>query len=335
MNRNNSTITKVSAIPAREIEELVQSAETVLILSHIDPDGDALGSQLAFAEYVRSLGKQAVLIREAVIPSKYSFLPSIETITHIDELPVDFSCDLAVVLECPSYERMGRASSYLTPNLPIINIDHHFESGDFGDVRWIDPTRSSVGEMIYEYFSSIEFSINASIATQLYTAIITDTGRFRYQSTSPRTMVIAGELIGAGANPKSICDKVYFNLSQSTMLLTSHVLRSMEFLEDGTICFLTLTHDMLEKSGADRSESDGLVDFTMFTDKVIAGVLFKEGTESNTRVSLRSRDGINVAEIASTFGGGGHFNASGCTIPKNIDESKKIILKALSEKIHG
>lgn len=329
MTRTNSTQSGSAVIPYAEIKEILKCGRKILVVSHVDPDGDAIGSQLAFAAYLKQLGKDVLLVREKDIPHKYQFLPHLENIKPIDSLPVGTRVDTAVVLECPNFGRIGRAASLLGDDVTIISIDHHRDSGELGAVNWIEPDRSSVGEMVYEYFAAVGYPIDAAVATQLYTAILTDTGRFRYQSTAPRTMQIAGELIRAGADPKLICDSVYYNLSQSTVKLTARVLSTIEFHQDGTVCFLTLTKKMLTESGANMAESDGLVDFSLFANGVVVGALLKAHDETQTRVSLRSRDGINVAAIAALFGGGGHFNASGCTMPMNLIDAKSELLRIL------
>lgn len=325
----------VTTPPVREIRHLLEQSSRLLVASHIDPDGDAIGSQLALAEYLRRLGKEVYLVREAPVPHKYRFLPGIDRITHIDDYPDDFTVDTAVVLECPAPQRVGRAARFLEGDVRVINLDHHYESGEFGTVNWIDPTRSSVGEMTFELLEGLEFELTPEVAEQLYTAIMTDTGRFRFQSTAPRTMEIVGRLIGAGADPKKITDNVYFNLTASTMKLTARVLSTLEYFDDQRICVLTLTNAMLAETGAEMSESDGLVDFTLFTDTVEAGALFKEQDATSTRVSLRSRDGINVADLAMQYGGGGHFNASGCTVPKGLAEAKQELVQRMTEARHG
>ena len=331
MTKTDSIHQVFSTLPASEIKQVIERSRRVLVASHVDPDGDALGTQLAFAEYLKFMNKEVVLVREAEIPSKYHFLPDVETIIHIDSLPANINIDTAVIIDCPNVERIGQASSLIRDSVNVISIDHHRDSGDFGMINWNVPESSSAGEMIYEYFLAVGFEINKSVATQLYTAILTDTGRFRYQSTLPRTMQIAGELIKAGAEPKIVYDNVYYNLSITTMKLTARVLNTIEFHQKGTICLLTLTRSMLNDTGADMTESDGLVDFTLHTKGVVVGALLKEQDSSHTRVSLRSRDGINVANIAARFGGGGHFNASGCTIPTDLATARKELLRLLGE----
>ena len=314
--------------PIHEIRRLLDRSRRVLVASHVDPDGDAIGSQLAFGAFLRQLGKEVFLVREAEIPGKYRFLTGVDQIRPFDDFPSDFTVDTAVVLECPTTDRVGRAACFLTGDIQILNIDHHYDSGTFGTVNWIDPTKSSVGEMAFELFDEYGYAFPPDVAEQLYTAILTDTGRFRFPSTSSRTMDIVGRLIAAGANPKKITDDVYFRLSAPTMKLMGRVLSTIEFHDDNRICLLSLTRQMLEETGADLSDSDGLVDFAMFCDTVEIGGLLKEHN-GRTRVSLRSRDSINVADVAAEFGGGGHFNAAGCTIPSALPDARKHLIEVL------
>ncbi len=332
-NKNNAPM--VTAPPVAEIRDILENSKRVLVASHVDPDGDAIGTQLAFAFYLRKLGKEVFLVREADVPTKYRFLGGTEDITPVDEYPEDFRVDTAVILECPSKARIGKVAKFLHDDVKIVNIDHHYESGEFGTVNWIDPTRSSVGEMTYDLFEALDYNIPPEVAEQLYTAIMTDTGRFRYQSTSPRTMEVVGHLIGAGADPKKITEFVYFRLSASTMKLTGQVLSTIDFHDDDSVCLLTITKKMLQEAGADMSESDGLVDFTLFADTVDIGALLKEVSENETRVSLRSRDHINVSEIAARYGGGGHFNASGCSLDMNLDQARQELIKVLTDARRG
>jgi phosphoesterase RecJ-like protein len=330
IQKSNSSQTALNA-PIAEIRHLFESCQRILVASHVDPDGDAIGTQLAFASYLRQLGKEVFLVREDEVPAKYQFLPGTDAIPHISSYCPDFSVPTALILECPSIERIGQASRFLAPEARIVNIDHHRDNEVFGEVNWIDSQVSSVGEMVFEYFSRVDHEISPQTAEQLYTAILTDTGRFRYLSTSPRTMAIAGLLIKAGADPQKICDHVYYNLRPSSMKLIGKVLNGIEFYDEGSICLLTLTQQMLKECKAELSESDGLVDYTLFTEGVVVGALLKETNSGHTKVSFRSRDSIDVAAIALRFGGGGHHNASGCTLPFELFQAKKEVIKLLRE----
>jgi len=313
------------------IREIVDRGRKVIVVSHIDPDGDAVGTELAFGAYLADLGKEVHLALDSQVPEKYLFLQGVERIMRVDSLPADFTADTAIVLECPSRDRLGRATRLLGRDTVVVSIDHHRGSTEFGDVNWVDIEASSVGEMVYEYFRHVGYRPNAGVAEQLYTAVLTDTGRFRYASTSARTMAIAGELIAAGADPRRVCDHVYYNLQPSTMKLMGKVLNGIEFLGDGRICLMTMTNDMVRQAGALHSESDGLVDYTLFNQGVQIGALLKEVDAAHTKVSLRSNNGVDVAAIAAVYGGGGHFNAAGCTIPLPLGNAKAELVRRLSE----
>jgi bifunctional oligoribonuclease and PAP phosphatase NrnA len=335
MSVRTGNIGMTATMPVSEMQEILRSAQRILVASHIDPDGDALGTQLAFGAYLRHIGKEPLLVQDGDIPHKYQFLRGATAIPKAQSLPEGTSVDAAVILECPTLQRIGVARKFLTDGLPIINVDHHQDNTGFGRVNWVDAARSSVGEMGYEYFAAVGYHPTPDVAEQLYTAILTDTGRFRYGSTSQRTMVIAGELLAAGAEPRRICDQVYFNVKPSTMKLIGSVLNTLEFHDSGRICLLTLTREMLRQAGADESESDGLVDYSLYSDGVVAGALLKELEDGRTKVSLRSADGINVSRIAAQYGGGGHFNAAGCMLPLPLAEAKAELLRLLTEAGRG
>ncbi len=316
-----------------EMLSLLNEAHNVLVASHIDPDGDALGTQLAFAAYLRREGKNVTLLRDAEIPEKYRFLHGITQIPPVEQYAGRSSFDSAVILECPNIQRIGRSSRLLSEDTVILSIDHHQDNDEFGRINWINTSASSVGEMAFEFFERVGFEIDPHVAEQLYTAILTDTGRFRFKSTSARTMEIGGRLIEAGANPQDICDQVYFNMSPETIKLTGKVLNSISFFSREQICVMSLTQQMLKESGAKDSDSEGLVDYTLFTGGVKAGVLLKEIGPDQTKASLRSRNNINVSTIAAKFGGGGHFNASGCMLSMKLEDARKELVRLLDEAI--
>ena len=305
MNATASKTSCPSIMPAEAINRVFDNARRILVVSHIDPDGDAIGTQLAFGEFLQARGKEVLMVRDSDIPDKYLFLPQIDEIVEARTLAADCRVDAALVLECPSIQRAGSVSRLLTPDVPVINIDHHRDNAMFGSVNWVDIQPSSVGEMAFEYMRQTGMVITTTMAECLYTAILTDTGRFRFASTSPRTMAIAGELMALGADSRKICDQVYYNVRPAALKLMGKVLNSIEYHHDGKIAVLTLTKQMLAESGASESDSDGLVDLTLFGRGVVAGALLKELDATHTKTSLRSANGVNVATIANSFGGGG------------------------------
>lgn len=317
--------------PVGEMKSMIESSRRVLVATHIDPDGDAIGTQLAFGAYLQSIGKKVSLVRESDIPEKYRFLPDVDTILTPDVVGNNLEIDLAVILECPNKDRLGTVKRYLTDSLKTIHIDHHRDTTIFADINWIDITASSVGEMVWLYFKKVNYSITPAVAEQLYTAVLTDTGRFRYGSTTETTMCCAGDLIAAGAQPQKICDKVYYNVAPEAMRLVGKVLNGVEFHSGERICLLTLRKAMLEETGASESDSEGLVDYTLFNRGVVAGALLKEVDEAHTRVSFRSNNHIDVSAIAAQFGGGGHYNASGCTLGMNVEDARSEVIRLLTE----
>ena len=323
--------TSKTAAPVEEISAILEQSKSVLVVSHVDLDGDALGTQLAFATFLRKSGKKVYLVREDEIPEKYRFLPGVNEIKHIHDIIDGFNVDTAVVLECPKFTRAGNIIKKLSDNCRIINIDHHQDNDEFGEINWVDLKASSVGEMVFEIFEAIGYEIDENTALQLYTAILTDTGRFRYNSTSPRTMEIAGKLIEAGADPRLICDQIYYNLPLSTIKLIGHALDNAEFVSGNTICIISIGQDILRQKEARISDTEGLSEYTLYGEGVEVGILLKEGHDGVTRVSLRSRGKINVANVAARFDGGGHPCAAGCSIEKNLEDAKQELLKVISE----
>ena len=316
------------------IREILESSHRVLIVTHKDPDGDALGTQLAFGAYLNGIGVESVSVRDDIVPDKYRFLAGVEDVPSFDQLDSDAKFDTVLFLECPTIERGGPVGQLLNDDMTVINIDHHQDNHEFGTVNWVDIGRSSVGEMAFEYFVHVGYEISPMVAEYLFTAILTDTGRFRYSNTGPRTMEVAGRLIEAGADPQKICDQVYYNLPPSTTKLIGRVLNGIEFREDSAICLLTLTQQMLTDAGAGQSETEGLVDYTLFSKGVKAGALLREIDEGHTKVSLRSGGRINVAKMAARHGGGGHINAAGCLMEMSLPEARVEVLRMLREGLN-
>jgi phosphoesterase RecJ-like protein len=323
----------VTEAPIAEIRQRLLAGRRVLVATHIDPDGDAIGTQLAFGNYLRDAGQETILLRDSEIPRKYGFLAGISDIRTVADYDGEKTFDVALILECPSRKRLGRVAELIDSDSVIINIDHHLNGDLFGVVNWVDEKASSVGEMAWRYFRQVGYPLSPVVAEQLFTAVLTDTGRFRYDSTTPEAMACAGDLIAAGANPQKICDEVYFNIDPTAMKLTGKVLSTIEFCDQGRICLLTMTKKMVEETQANHSDSEGLVDYTLFNRGVTAGALLREINETRTRVSLRSARPIDVARVAVAAGGGGHAQAAGCTLALGLEKSRERVIEMLREAV--
>ncbi|MEW5923826.1 MAG: bifunctional oligoribonuclease/PAP phosphatase NrnA [Candidatus Zixiibacteriota bacterium] len=318
----------------KDIETLIKDAQSILISAHIDPDGDSLGTQLALRRYLIGLDKKVRIINQGPIPGKYKFLPDIEEVKSINGYDSDEKFDLAVILECRDVERTGEVKNLLNGSTKIINIDHHPDNTGYGNVACLDDKASAVAEILTEYFLEIKHDMDADAATQLYTAILTDTGRFRFNSTSRRTMEIAGRLIELGADPRHISDSVYYSLDESTMRLIGKVFSRMEFYDSGRICLIAIDNEMIRTTDFNSADTEGMAEYTLFGKRVQAGGLLREMRPGHTKVSLRSRVQFNVGALAHRYGGGGHKNASGFHIDLPLDAALEQVLNDLKEVVN-
>jgi len=316
-----------------DIIELCRTANKVLITAHMDPDGDSLGSQLALNDYIESLGKETRIYNDGMIPSRYFFLDGIDRV-RTDHSDYDFEPDLVVVLESTQIERTGYVAKLIPQGAKLINIDHHPGNSKYGNLCLIDEGASSVGEMVFKILKQAGFGISTLTAEKIYTAIVTDTGRFHFSSTTPDSLRIAAELIEAGVKPREITDKIYYSMNARQLRIIGEVVSNAEMSEKGKICALTITRKMLKEKELEFSDFEGVVDFAMHLRDVSIGVLFKDTSDTKTKLSLRSKSAVDVSELAKRFGGGGHFNAAGATIEKPLDEAKKIFLKYARELLN-
>lgn len=312
-----------------DIQKAVADSRSVLIVSHSAPDGDSVGSQLAFRNYVLELGKDVEVINEGQVPGIYRNLPDVGTIGNIDHFSTEIRFDLVVMLDCSIPERVGTVKKLINDNVPIINIDHHPDNTGFGTVNLINEASSSTAELLTEYFLAINFTIDKNCASLLYTGILTDTGRFRFESTGRRTMELVGALIECGADPRRICDDIYYSVSPSVFKMTGKMLEGAEFYENGKICLLEISQKSIKKYNASFSDLDGLADFALHAENVMIGALLKELDNKKVKVSLRSKNAINVSKVAHYFGGGGHRNASGFVMNSLMDKDRQKLLDNL------
>ena len=320
----------------KKFSELIDQANTILITSHKDPDGDSIGSQLALATLIESRGKSCSIINQGALPNKYQFLDPARKIQNIslNENLQNFKTglDLVVVLDSTSLERIGQAVELIMPGIRVINIDHHPDNDRFGTFNYIDDKASAVGEMIFVLLKYLNFTLTPIVSTQLYAAILTDTGRFKFSNTTPQCLKVCAELIEAGADPRYLTNQIYFNHSLPFLKLLGSVLSRPQILMEGKICVMTIKQDHLLELGVDPSELEGVVDYTLYVKGVEIGLLFTEKGNRKTKVNIRSQNAFDVSKIARFLGGGGHRNAAGCTLEMSLNQAKTIIVEQI-EKI--
>jgi len=219
----------------------------------------------------------------------------------------------------------------LKDGVKIINMDHHADNSSFGEINYVDPQASALGEIIYELLAYAGYRLNKLTATQLYAAILTDNGRFRFSNTTPKALRIGAELVALGANPKEINSQIYYNNSNSALKLLGFLLLNLETFADGKISSLVIDQRTLSQLKVSNEDTEGFVDYSLFLKGAEVGVLFTQKNDSKTKVSLRSQNSFDVSALARAFGGGGHKNAAGCTVSQDLNSTKELILKKIEE----
>ena len=301
------------------VRDTLLRGHSFLLTSHARPDGDSLGSQLALAAALRQLGKQVRLINSDPPPALYTFLPDVSTIDIAAAVEEDAEpFDAVVVLECSSLDRPGVAG---LKGRQLINIDHHTGNGLYGDINWHDVSACACAEMVFELIDALGAQVTPAMATQLYVAILTDTGSFRHANITARTFEICRRIAQTGINAAEVAAQVYNNGSLGRVRLTGMLLDRMDLQDDERIAVLVLTDAMLVEAGCGADDLEGIVNLPLAARNVRAVIFFKE-TDDGLRVSLRSKDEVDVRRVAVLFGGGGHPNAAGCTVEHPTPETR-------------
>jgi phosphoesterase RecJ-like protein len=300
----------------------IERHQRFLLTSHARPDGDAVGSALACWQILRKLGKQAEVVLADPVPVLYRPLPFADRIVQAPA--VNGKYEAAILLECDSVQRSrlrGLEGRFL------INIDHHQSGRPFADVNWIDPGACATAEMIFRLARQAAVEVCPDIATCLYTAILTDTGRFAYAGTDERTFRLAQELVRAGADPVRIAQSVYFANPISKMRLLGAALGTLQ--REGDLVWMHVTREDMERCAALEEDCEGLVNYALGIAGVEVAVFFRELADGRFRVSLRSKGAVDVAVVAERFGGGGHACASGFAVEGPLESAVRRTLSRL------
>ena len=304
------------------ILRIIGDHESFLITSHARPDGDAIGSALGLMHLIEPMGKRVVVAFADRIPTMYRCLPGIERI--VPDLPTEI-LDVGILLECDSIERTG--FDHIDTGM-LVNIDHHQSGRTFADFNWIDPTACAVGSMIYQLAVASGEEITAEMAGCLYAALLTDTGGFTFACTDASTFGIAEHLLERGADSTGIAQSIYFSHPESKVRLLGIALSNLEV--DGEVAWTYVTLDDMERSNAIVEDCEGIVNYLISILGVRAAVFLRElPTGNRFRLNLRSKGAVDVAEVAERFGGGGHRNASGCTIDGPITHAAPTLVNEL------
>jgi phosphoesterase RecJ-like protein len=317
-----------SGVP-REVVDAVRHGRRVLLFAHVYPDGDVLGSQLGLGLALRATGRTVTFACAHAVPDPFHFLPGAAAVQQWKTGRNGF--DLVVTLDCPDPGRLGgllegtRGSGGL-----VLNIDHHGDNKRYGDVNWVDTRAAATGEMVYDVLETAGLPLTPDVAVNLYTAIVTDTGSFRYSNTTPKTLRVAASLMEAGVDPARVATAVYETRELGGLRMLGQVLQSIETDPDGTVAWLVI--DRAQAESPDLPEGEEFVNYPRSLRTAKVAVLFRELPDT-VKVSLRAKGEVNVARIAARFGGGGHPNAAGVILPGRVAEAKARVLSAVREAL--
>ncbi|HEY1646916.1 MAG TPA: bifunctional oligoribonuclease/PAP phosphatase NrnA [Terracidiphilus sp.] len=315
-----------AADPIAQILRVIQEGERFLVCSHSRPDGDAVGSVLAFGMLLEQLGKRADLVSADRLPAVYRGLPGAEGIRSA--LRVHGPYDAVILLECDGLERTRLRG---LEEFFLINIDHHISGRPYADLNWIDHQAASAGELVYRLVMAAGAGVTPEMATCLYTTVLTDTGSFTYGALNASTFALARDLVLAGANPVAISRDVYYSVPTSKVLLLGAALTNLH--REGCLAWLWVTEEDMARTHSAEEDCEGIVNFALGIAGVEAAVFLRELPEGRIRLSLRSKGKIDVAAIAGKLGGGGHENAAGSTLDGPLEHATSAILAELREAV--
>ncbi|MCD7780013.1 MAG: bifunctional oligoribonuclease/PAP phosphatase NrnA [Candidatus Gastranaerophilales bacterium] len=316
-----------------ELKNKIEQAESIIVFSHVSPDGDTLGSNLAISLMIEKyFNKKAESVYIGALPSLYSYLPDFTRFKDVQTIDKNKKYDLAIAVDVASKDRMVYGMSIFDNAGYRVNIDHHKTNNAYGDLNIIDGNAACVGVILYKIFKDWDFEIPKDVARCIYTSLLTDTGGFKYENTTPETFMLAAELVKLGVSPTYEFRACYETKPQSMVQFQAYIVTNSMFYNSGKIAFSKITRSDMSKFNATEDFTEGIVEVLRTSKNVEIAALLKETKEGYTKVSLRSKT-VNLIPIVIDFGGGGHTFAAGCTIKKPIAIAFDKLLKRVQSEI--
>ncbi len=309
-----------------EICRIFREKDRFLIACHENPEGDAIGSELALALALRKIGKTATVLNSDPVPGNLVFLPGADTVQSDAD---GSSHEVGVVVDCGSLERTGRVQDEMRKCPILVDIDHHSTNEAQGDYCLVDPGAAATGVLVHRILTAMGVPIDRDIAMNIYVAVLTDTGSFHYSNSSPEAFFVAGDMVRAGIDPREVAERVYETQSAERLGLLGRVLGSLELAAGGKVAAITTSRKDLRDFSATKDHLEGFINYPRAILGVEVAVAFREEDAGEFRVSLRSKGRVDVSAVASAFGGGGHRNAAGCTVRGSLDEVKRKVIRRL------
>ena len=306
--------------------DVFRGYDRFLVACHENPEGDAIGAELALALALRKMGKTVTILNADPVPQNLKFLSGADTVVFSED---GSKYDVAVVVDCGSLERTGKVAAELRKPRLMVIIDHHKTNEELGPLALIDTAAAAAGLLVYRVLVALGIEIDRDIAENIYTAILTDTGSFRYRNSSQEAFCVAGEMVSLGVDPWTVSEHVYESQSYNRLRLLIRVLSSLETVLGGRVAAITTLRADLEEFKAKKDDMEGFINYPRSISGIEVAVSFREEGDDLFRLSFRSKGRIDVSVVAARFGGGGHRNAAGCTVSGTLEEVKRKVFEAV------
>ncbi|KIL39204.1 exopolyphosphatase [Gordoniibacillus kamchatkensis] len=312
--------------------EFMREHDDFLVVSHVQPDGDAVSSTLAVGWMLAQLGKTYTMINEGRLPAKFSYLPNYERVLSFTEQAPSRLFRHVISVDCADYARIGKVSELFAEGAKLLNIDHHPTNDGFGACQLIVPDASATVEILYDLAVQMGFALDTDFGRCIYTGLLTDTGGFRYASVGPKVMQIAADLLKLGVNGHELAEAALEKMTVPQMKLLQKGLSTLRFSDDRKIAWVHISLEDMAAIQAESEDMDGLVNYPRNVEGVLVGLMFKQRGPLSWKISLRSNT-VNVAEIAQKFGGGGHIRAAGCTVEGELQEVTERVVREVGSML--
>lgn len=317
-----------------DIQKTFKTHKRFIVATHVNPDPDALSSQLALAFYLKAIGKKVAVLAEEPIPCRFDFMPgSAQIKSLVPGRKVDY--DAAVVVDCGDLGRIGKVRGALDPSKPVINIDHHVTNDCFGTVNCVLPGASSTAEIIFDFLERVHFPLTKKIAALLYLGIMTDTGSFRFENTTSRTHAVISKLLAFDLPVNGYYQKIYETVPLADLQNFAKLVAGFHSCFDGKVIYLELPRRKLSKFSEEFDLRDKIFGYLRSIKGVEVLMILTEQGKHKTRVNFRSQGRVDVSRLAAEFEGGGHSRASGCFVPGSMSDAADILLKRLEQLLTG
>jgi len=309
-----------------KINEQIAANTSFLITSHESPDGDAVGSSLALANYLTEIGKDVTIHFSDPVPEIYRFLPLADRVTAT--LP-DRDYDICFVLDVGEFRRAGKQVGACQRIGAFINLDHHKTCEKFGIINLIDTTAAATGLLVHRIIKAAGAEVSSAAALCIYVAVITDTGSFRYSNANQEAFAVAGETISKGVNAWDVASRLYESQPKGRLELLAKALTTLKFSDCGRFASLSVSLDMYAETGTDAELTDGFINYPRSVRGVEVAIFFRQLDAVSYKVGFRSKGAVDVSRLAEGFGGGGHHNAAGCVVHGDLESVREQVFSHL------